>query len=111
MNPSADIISKITKALEEKKGVHVLVLDVRDLATYTDFMVLCSGTSTTHVNALVRAVEAKLSDEKPLYLNGSPDDSWWVLDFINVVVHVFKDEVRKFYDLEGLWCDAKKIEI
>jgi len=110
LNPPADIVSKIVKVLEEKKGVQVLVLDVRDLATYTDYMVLCSGTSTTHVKALVNAVEDKLSKEKPLYLNSSPDDSWWILDFINVVVHVFQDEVRKYYDLEGLWCDAKRIE-
>jgi ribosome-associated protein len=63
------------------------------------------------VGALVDAVEEKTKGEKPTYISPSPDDSWWVVDLINVVVHVFKDEVRRFYDLESLWGDAKRIEI
>jgi ribosome-associated protein len=107
LEPFPPLVSRIVESLEEKKGVDIVVLDIRDLVAYTDYLVICSGTSTTHVSALVDAVEEKTKGEKPVYVNPSPDDSWWVVDLINVVVHVFKEDVRRFYDLESLWCDAK----
>jgi ribosome-associated protein len=105
------LVSKIIESLEDIKGVDIVVLDIRELASYTDYLVICSGTSTTHVGALVDSIEEKTKREKPTYISRSPDDSWRVVDFIDVVVHVFQDEVRKFYDLESLWGDAKKTKI
>jgi len=99
-------------ALEEKKGLDIQVLDVGGLVSYTDFMILCTGTSTTHVNALVSSVRDGLSKaERPVYVNSSRDNSWWILDFVDVVVHVFQAESRFYYDLDSLWCDAKKLSV
>jgi len=101
---------EIAKVLEDKKGIHVLILDVRELVSYTDYLVICSGNSHPHVRALVSAVE----DIKGLgnnYVNSSADDSWWILDYVDIVVHVFREDMRLFYDLEGLWCDAKAVSL
>lgn len=87
-------------------------MDVREIITYADFIIICSGSSTTHVAALVSNVEdAFTKQEGPLYTNSSKDDSWWILDFVEVVVHVFREDVQHYYDLEGLWSDAKRILI
>lgn len=106
-----DAVKKIILALEDKKGLDIQLLDVRNLVSYTDYLIICSGTSTTHVNALVDSVEnAFVKGEGPVYVSPSRDDSWWILDFVDVVVHVFREAERKFYDLEQLWGDAKRIQ-
>lgn len=106
------LLQKIVKALEDKKAVNIQVLDMRGIVSYTDFMVICSGTSNTHVAALVSGVEDSFTGgEKPVYVNPSKDDSWWILDFVEVVVHVLKEESRHYYDLEGLWSDAPRLQI
>lgn len=111
-NLSPHLVKKIADALADKKGINIRVLDVRELVSYTDFLVLCSGTSSTHVNALVSSVEeACTKEEGPVYVNPSKDDSWWILDFVEVVVHVFREETRTFYDLERLWCDAQSLDL
>ena len=103
-------LKKIVAALEDKKGVDIQVLDVRDLVSYADFLVLCTGTSNPHIGALVSAVkDAFQKGEGPIYVNSSKDDSWWILDFVDIVVHVFKDDLRHFYDMERLWGDAKRV--
>jgi ribosome-associated protein len=105
-------LSKIIKVLEDKKAVDVQVLEMGEIVTYTDFIVVCSGTSSTHVTALVASIEDALGkEERPIYINSSKDDSWWILDFVEVVVHVFKENSRVFYDLEGLWNDAQRLQI
>lgn len=110
--PALPTLHKIVKALEDKKAVDVRVLEMKDVVSYADFMVVCSGTSTTHVAALVSSVEdAFEKKEGPVYINPSKDDSWWILDFVEVVVHVFKEESRGYYDLEGLWSDAPRLEV
>src|SRR5258708_1583369 len=103
------LVKEIFDALENKKGLDIRVLDVRGLSTYTDFLILCSGSSSTHVAALATAVGAILEKNSPFCGNASKDDSWWVLDFFDVVVHVFKEDTRRFYDLEGLWGDAERM--
>ena len=103
-------VKKIISALEEKKGIDIVALDVRELVSYTDHLVICSGSSSPHVNALVDGIRKVFSkQEGPLYVNPSKDDSWWILDFVEVVVHVFKESERDYYNLENLWGDAKKI--
>ncbi len=107
--PIPPVLPKILKALGDKKAVDIQVLEVGDIASYADFMVICSGTSNTHVAALVSSVEDAFGKgEGPAYVNPSKDDSWWILDFVEVVVHIFKEENRAFYDLEGLWSDAPR---
>ena len=103
-------IKKIKEALEDKKGMDIQVLDVRTLVSYADFLVLCTGNSSAHINALVSNVrEVFPSHERPTYVNPSKDDSWWIVDFVDVVVHVFKEETRHYYDLDQLWGDAPRV--
>lgn len=110
-NLSADIV-KVISALEDKKALNVCLLDVREIISYADFMIICSGSSTTHVNSLVSSVaDAFPKGKGPNYINSSKDDSWWILDFVDVVVHVFREDVHRYYDLEGLWSDAKRVMI
>lgn len=111
MNP--DLLAKIKKilsAIESKKGLEPVVLDVRSLVSYTDFLIICSGSSSTQVAALVDGIQKSFpKGEGPVYTNPSRDDSWWILDFVDVVVHVFGEREREYYNLENLWGDAKKI--
>jgi ribosome-associated protein len=104
------LLGRIRRVLEDRKGLDIRVLDVRDLVSYTDQLVLCSGTSTTHVNALVSALRQGFrGTSAPVYVNPSKDDSWWILDFVEVVVHVFREDARSYYDLDRLWGDAKPV--
>jgi ribosome-associated protein len=103
-------LSTIVSVLNDKKGIDVRVLDVRNLVSYTDYLILCSGSSTTHVRALVSAVDKAL-EKTDTKVNSSLDDSWWILDQVDWVVHVFREDIRLFYDLEGLWADAKTVKI
>jgi ribosome-associated protein len=104
-----ETVEKIVQALEDKKAVDIQVLDIRGIVSYTDYLVICSGTSTTHVNALVESVvDGFPKSDGPVYVNPSKDNSWWILDFVDTVVHVFGEETRHYYDLERLWLDAKK---
>jgi ribosome-associated protein len=102
---------RILRALEEKKGLDILLLDVRDQISYTDYLVLCTGTSGAHVHTLVSVLEDMKGPEGPVYVTRSKDNSWWILDFVDVVVHVFKAEARSYYDLESFWGDAKRVMI
>ncbi len=105
------LLEEIVTHLEDKKAIDIRVLDMMGLASYTDILVVCSGSSNTHVNAIVRGVSEKLSNPKDLWkVNSSKDGSWWILDFVDVVVHIFQEKTRAFYDLEGLWCDAPRLD-
>lgn len=104
-------LKKIKNSLEDKKGTDIVVLDVRDLVSYTDYLVLCTGTSSAHVHALVAHVRDSFpTADRPTYVNPSKDDSWWILDFVDVVVHVLKEDKRQYYDLEQLWGDAPRVK-
>ena len=96
------------KALEDKKARDVKVLKTREQTILADYFVICNGTSSTHIKALVDEVDKKLSEagEPPTRREGLRSDIWVLMDFGCVIVHVFTDEARKFYDLERLWSDA-----
>ncbi|WP_297762640.1 ribosome silencing factor [uncultured Muriicola sp.] len=109
---SADeLIALILHGIEEVKGLEINLLDLRDIEnTVCDYFVICNGTSNTHVNAIVNSVQKTVSKgikDKPWHVEGSDNAEWVLLDYVNVVVHVFQKQVRDFYDLEGLWGDAK----
>ncbi|NLP57600.1 ribosome silencing factor [Lutibacter sp. B1] len=111
-NVSADdLIAAILKAIDEVKGVDVQILDLREIEnTVCDYFVISSGTSNTHVNAISGIVQkqvSKLTKEKPWHVEGENNGEWVLLDYVNVVVHVFQKHVREFYDIESLWGDAK----
>ncbi len=101
-----EIKKLVIDALEELKGVDIAVLDVRELSSITDFMIIASGTSDRHVNAMAAKVteKSKAAGILPLGVEGGRDASGWVLvDLMDVVVHVMRPDVREFYNLEKLW--------
>jgi len=95
----------VVLALEDMKGLDITLLDVRDRCTFTDFMVIASGTSDRHVKSLAGKVveRAKESGESPLGVEDSKGSGWVLVDLANVVVHVMRPDVREFYNLEKLW--------
>lgn len=100
-------------AADENKAEDIRILDVRGISPLTDFIVICSGTSTPHLKAILRDIEANVSerhDSKPHSLEGKADARWVVLDYIDVMVHVMLEEMRELYALEDLWGDAKEIK-
>ncbi len=103
----------IAKALDSKKGIDIKVLETADLTTLADYFVICAATSTTQVKALSDECEKVMKEagEPPHHIEGHRGGSWVLLDFSSVVVHVFMDETRKFYDLERLWNDAKPVDL
>jgi ribosome-associated protein len=109
---SADeLITLILDGIEEVKGLEINVLDLREIEnTVCDYFIICNGTSNTHVNAIVNSIQktvSKASKDKPWHIEGSENAEWVLLDYVNIVVHVFQKHIREFYDVEGLWGDAK----
>ena len=96
----------------DNKAEELLILDVRGLASFTEYFVIMSGRSTRHVQALAEAVEGLLRSKrvKASTAEGIGEGLWVLLDFDDVVVHIFYHEQRKFYDLEGLWSQAKRVD-
>ena len=101
------------KALSDKKGREIQVLEIADLTTLADYFVLATGSSNTQINALCDAVEKELTEkgEEPLHREGYRGGTWVLLDYGCVVVHVFNDEARKFYSLEHLWADGEEVDL
>jgi len=115
-NAGADnLIAIILKAIDEIKGSDVQILDLREIEnTICDYFIICTGTSNTHVNAISGIIQkkvGKLIQEKPWHVEGEGSADWILLDYVNVVVHVFQKHIREFYDIEGLWGDAKITKI
>ncbi|GGG52456.1 ribosomal silencing factor RsfS [Croceivirga lutea] len=109
---SADeLISLIISGIEEVKGLNINLLDLREIEnTVCDYFIICNGTSNTHVNAIVSSVQkivSKAIKDKPWHVEGSENAEWVLMDYVNVVVHVFQKQAREYYDIEGLWGDAK----
>ena len=113
MMPANELAAVIVKALDAKKGENIQLLKTRDLTTLADYFVICTAGSSTHVKTLTDAVEAAADavGEPVLRREGHRSGSWVLLDYGCVIVHVFQDEARKFYDLERLWSDAEVIDI
>jgi ribosome-associated protein len=99
----------IINALEDKKGEDILLLDIKDVANFTDYFIICNGTSDRMLDALAKGVlEATKKDyKKKSRVDGKSQEGWLVMDYGDVVVHLFSPEVRAYYDLEELWSDGK----
>ena len=104
---------RILDAALDKKGIEPVLLDVRELCGYTDYLFIVSGRSDRHVNAVSDGVKESLAKQgvRPLGVEGKGSGHWALLDYGDVVVHVFHHPVREHYDLEGLWIDAKRVEL
>jgi ribosome-associated protein len=106
-------VSKAVRAALDKKAGDVVVLDLRNTPAFTDFFILCSGTSQRQVKAIADAVEEALRAAKvrPAHVEGYDRADWILMDFFSFIVHVFTPQTRAFYALERLWGDAEKIEV
>jgi ribosome-associated protein len=110
---SRELAIAIAVAALEKKAVGLEILDVAGKVDYADFLVLMTGRSDRQVVALAQGIEETLrkKNRRPLSVEGLPHASWVLMDYGDVVVHVFQDEARGLYDLEGLWMDARRIPV
>lgn len=105
------LISEIVKGIEDVKGENISILDLREIEnTVCEYFIVCDGNSNTQVNAISGSIQKKVSKalkDKPWHVEGENNAEWVLLDYVNVVVHVFQKQVRDFYNLESLWGDAK----
>ncbi len=104
-------LTRYVKAVTGKKAIDPVVLDVRGLTSIADFFIICSGSSTRQVMAIAEFIKVDLKKHgiKLLGMEGIKDGRWVLLDYGDVIVHVFYEPLRSFYDLEGLWTDAKRV--
>jgi ribosome-associated protein len=109
--PSRDVAIAAARAAAEKQATDIVVLDVSRIIVITDHFVICSAGSQRQIKTIVDAVEGALRGVgvKPLRREGEPEAGWWLLDYVDVVVHVFGEEERAYYELERLWSDAPQI--
>ena len=112
---SDNLITFTIDGIEDVKGQNITILDLRDIEnTVCDYFIICEGTSNTQVNAIVNSVQKKVSKnikEKPWHIEGNENAEWVLMDYIDVVVHIFQKHIRQYYELENLWGDAKITQI
>ena len=113
MLSAKEVAYEVTKALDEKKGRDIKLLRINEVSSLADYFLICTGTSNTHVKTLCDYAEFTLEElgEPMLGREGHRGNAWELLDYGTIVVHVFTDEARKFYDLERLWADAEQIDL
>lgn len=112
---SKELCDAIVEGMQENKAKDIVVLDLREIANAVcDYFVICSGESSTQVDGISSSVTRhtrKELKEKPWHIEGKTNSEWILLDYINVVVHIFYKDARPFYDLEDLWADAIRTDI
>ena len=108
---SLEVAKLVSAAALDKKAENLIVLDVSEISSFADYFVIMSGRSTRHVQGLAEAIDSKIRSKRTKDTNseGLREGLWVLLDYNDGVVHIFYNEVRKFYDLEGLWHDAPRI--
>ncbi len=113
VDESRDLALVVATAGLEKKALAVEILDVVGKIDYADFLVLLTGRSNRHVDALAQAIEEACAKKKKraLSVEGLPTAAWVLIDFGDVVVHIFQEQARGLYDIEGLWLDAKRLPV
>jgi len=115
-NSSANVlITHIIEGIENLKGEDIQLLDLRAIDNSPcDYFIICNGNSNTQVNAIVQSIQKTVSKavkEKPFHIEGQSNAEWILMDYVNVVVHVFQKQIRDYYNLEALWGDAKTTQI
>ena len=109
------LVSEVIRGIQEKKGLSISCMNLAEIkSTVCDYFVVCHGTSNTHVGAIADAVEEQVNKQiglKPRRKEGYVNSEWILLDYLDVVVHVFQQEIRDFYRLEDLWADAPLVQI
>lgn len=109
---SFEVAKIAARLLDEKKAEHISVIKIDDISSLADYFVIANGRGSTHVRSLADELEEKLKAQgvEPARIEGYRSDNWVLLDYTNVVVHVFTQEARDFYDLDRLWADGAKVE-
>ena len=106
-----DLLANIIKGIEEVKGNDIDILDLREIEnTVCDYFIICNGNSNTQVNAIVSSIQKIVSKElkdKPWHVEGTENGEWVLMDYVNIVVHVFQKHIREYYNIESLWGDAR----
>ena len=110
---SKNIMEKVVKCMDSKKAIDIKVLDISKITTMADYFVICQGNSSTQMKAISDEIQEKLSEEgvNPIGREGMNTSYWILLDYSDVIVHVFSNESRSFYSIEDLWADATKVDI
>lgn len=111
---SENLATLVAAAAADKKAVDIVALDLRGISTFTDFFVICSGTSEPHLKAIAGGIEESLRtkhDIRSLAVDGYPLSQWVVMDYSDVIVHIFHQSKREFYSLEDLWNDAPRLPL
>ena len=112
---SKELSNVVAQGMLEKKAVDIVILDLRNIRNaVTDFFVICSGNSDTQVDAITNSIEEqvyKFMNQSPWHKEGKENREWILLDYIDVVAHVFKKDKRQFYALEDLWGDAEALHV
>ena len=113
MRSANEVAITVTKALDQKKGMDIKLLKIDKVSSLADYFLICTGTSNTHVKTLCDYAEYTMEQlgEPMLGREGHRGNSWELLDYGTIVVHVFTEEARAFYSLERLWADAEEINI
>lgn len=109
-----EMLGVALKALDSKKALDLEAIKIDDITVLTDYFVICSGTSTTHVKALADEVEYQMKEKlglDPLHRDGYDGGKWVLLDYADLIVHVFCEQYRDFYKLERLWSDGSSVDI
>lgn len=106
-----DLLANIIKGIEDVKGADIDILDLREIEnTVCDYFVVCNGNSNTQVVAISNSIQKAVSKElkeKPWHVEGTENAEWVLMDYVNIVVHIFQKHVREYYNIESLWGDAK----
>ena len=113
MLSAKEVAIQVTKALDEKKGMDIKLLRISDVSSLADYFLICTGTSNTHVKTLCDYAEYTMEQlgEPLLGREGHRGNSWELIDYGSIVVHVFTQEAREFYSLERLWADAEQVDL
>ena len=113
MLTAKEVAFEVTKALDAKKGMDIKLLKIDKVSSLADYFLICTGTSNTHVKTLCDFAEYTLEElgEKMLGREGHRGNSWELLDYGSLVVHVFTEEAREFYNLERIWADAENVDL
>lgn len=101
------------RAVQDRKALDLSLLELKEVSSFTDFFLICSGTSTRHTQAICDGVvqELKKSGVTPAHVEGYSQAEWILVDYLSFVVHIFLERARRFYDLERLWKNARRVEI
>ncbi len=114
-NQTKQLVDRVVEGIQEQKGTNIAILDMRKIdGSICDYFIICDGSSNTQVEAISNSVDVyvgKKLNEKPFHIEGRQNAEWVLVDYVDVIVHVFQRPIRAFYNLEGLWADAKRTDI